>query len=129
MKEILLKKLKDEKGQNLVEFALILIVLLLIVYGIVEFGRAWYRADLLKGAANIAARTYAVKKSETEATDAAKGVAGTQVTVTFSPVLSNRTTSVTATVRESFKTVVPGILPILGNITTIRRSATYRIEQ
>ena len=43
------------------EFALIAILLLLLVFGITEFGRAWFHADLLKGDANAVARTYAVK--------------------------------------------------------------------
>lgn len=120
-------KLKDEKGQNLVEFALILIVLLLIVYGITEFGYAWYRVDVLKNAANTAARTYAVTGDEDMARFKAYTAAGTtdiDVDVDVVPGAD----SVTVTVSEDFKTVVPGILPMLSNITKLRRDATYRLE-
>ena len=49
--------LKDKKGQALVEFALVVLIFLLILFGITEFGRAWCRADTLKNAANTAARS------------------------------------------------------------------------
>ncbi len=48
MKNIL-SKLKNEKGQNTVEFAMVAVfVLIPVLFGITEFGRAWYHADLLK---------------------------------------------------------------------------------
>lgn len=121
MKSIFLKKIKDEKGQNLVEFALIVGLLLAIFLGIVEFGRAWFLADRLKNAANIAARTYAVTNSPTQARQAAFGV----ISASFVPYSSS--SSVRVVVSRQFRTVVPGILPMLGNIT-ITRDATYRRE-
>lgn len=126
-----ISKLRDEKGQNLVEFALVLIVLLLIVYGITEFGYAWYRADKLKNAANIAARTAAVTKNLNAARAAAERVeSGMGAKVQFFPnPLFTNATSVRAVASERFQTVVPGILPMLSNITELRRDATYRLEQ
>lgn len=123
MRNILFKKLKDEKGQNLVEFALVLLLLLVISLGIVEFGRAWFLADRLKNAANIAARTYAVAvtNSQTQARQAAFGVISASFVAYTSP------SSVRVEVSRQFQTVVPGILPMLGTIT-ITRDATYRRE-
>ena len=131
MKRIFLKKLKDEKGQNLVEFALVLLLLLVISLGIVEFGRAWFLADRLKNAANIAARTYAV----TQGTDpGVKAAAARAAAKTVIPELADADivpietgSQVTVTVSRRFETVVPGILPMLGDIT-IPRDATYRLE-
>lgn len=122
----ILSKLKNEKGQSLVEFALVLIIFLVIFFAITEFGRAWYRADLLKGAANIAARTYAVQPDEPRARTEAKKVISTlqDSDITFDPI----STSIRVTVRESFKSVVP-FLGTFSNITTIRRNAVYRIEE
>ena len=121
-----LAKLKDEKGQSTVEFALVSIVLLVLVFGIVEFGRAWFRADLLKGAANIAARTYAVTKDAGKALTAAQTIIPTLSSPsTFKTTIT--TDQVTVSVEEPFSPVVPVLLPMLTNIT-IKRTATYRLE-
>jgi len=58
--ETFLATLKDEKGQNLVEFALVVPILLLLVLGIAEFGRAWMTKNILTGAAREAVRVAAV---------------------------------------------------------------------
>lgn len=133
MRNILFKKLKDEKGQNLVEFALIVGLLLVIFFGITEFGRAWWRADTLKNAANTAARTYAVTAGNKKAA-ALKNATGI---VGHSSGFSFYTSggSIKVTVSEDFKSIVSGMpvvggttFPIIGNIT-LRRDATYRLEQ
>lgn len=132
MRRNLLNKIKDEKGQSLVEFALILVLLLLLLLGIVEFARGWFRADLLKGAANIAARTYAVT-SDTDPdvkAAAARAAARTVIpTLTDADIVPDTTTpgQVMVTVREDFQTVLYGILPMMNTIT-ISRDATYRLE-
>ena len=66
--------MNDEKGQIAVEFALVgtFLLLLVLVFGITESCRAWYRADKLKGAAHIVTRTYAV----TSGTAAARTTTG-----------------------------------------------------
>jgi Flp pilus assembly protein TadG len=53
--------LKDEKGQNIVEFALVAPLLFLLVLGITEFGRAWMTRNVLTGAAREAVRVAAVQ--------------------------------------------------------------------
>ena len=52
---------KNEKGQSLVEFALVVPLLLLLVVGIFEFGRAWMTRNVMTGAAREAARIAAVE--------------------------------------------------------------------
>ena len=52
--------LKSDKGQNLVEFALVVPLLLLLLIGIAEFGRAWMSKNILTGAAREAVRMAAV---------------------------------------------------------------------
>ena len=119
----ILSKLKNEKGQSAVEFALVAILLFLLVFGIIEFGRAWYRADLLKGAANIAARTYAVTKDSDKALSAAQTVIPSLTSIGIVPT----TEQVTVTVSQPFQMAVPGLLSMVS-ITNIRRTATYRLE-
>lgn len=128
MSKILLK-LKDEKGQSLVEFALIVGLLLAIVFGITEFGRAWFTADKLKNAANTAARTYAVGSSDQRLVLKNNGLVVNGIQVKFEP----HTTLVIAVANEYFQSIAP-ILPVLGGDIrifgnyTISRDATYRLE-
>ncbi|MGB4589581.1 MAG: TadE/TadG family type IV pilus assembly protein [Clostridiaceae bacterium] len=53
--------IRNEKGQGLVEFALVLPVLLLILLGIVEFGWLFNAKITMTSAAREAARVYAIK--------------------------------------------------------------------
>src|SRR5574341_1608570 len=52
----------NRKGQGLVEFALVVPILLLLVIGIIEFGRAWMTRNILTGAAREAVRMAVVQK-------------------------------------------------------------------
>ena len=47
---------RDTKGQALVEFALVLPILLLLILGIVEFGRAWNLAQMMSDVAREGTR-------------------------------------------------------------------------
>ncbi len=55
------EKLRRERGAVAVEFALILPVLLLILFGIIEFGLVWSQTQVFQGAAREGARCAAVK--------------------------------------------------------------------
>jgi Flp pilus assembly protein TadG len=48
------------RGQGLVEFALVVPLFLILLFGMIEFGRAWMTKNLLTGAAREAVRRYAV---------------------------------------------------------------------
>src|SRR4030066_1357476 len=48
------------RGQGLVEFALVVPLFLILLFGVVEFGRAWMTKNILTGAAREAVRIYAV---------------------------------------------------------------------
>ena len=50
------KKLRSESGASAVEFALLLPVLMMILFGIVEFGLALYRQAILTNASREGAR-------------------------------------------------------------------------
>ncbi len=49
-------RMRDERGQATVEFALVLPVLLLLVLGIIEFGKAWNLAQVATDAVREGAR-------------------------------------------------------------------------
>ncbi|HMC83581.1 MAG TPA: TadE family protein [Candidatus Polarisedimenticolia bacterium] len=55
-KRSLLPLLRDSSGQNLVEFALVVVMLMLLVVGIAEFGRAWEIYQVMTNAAREGAR-------------------------------------------------------------------------
>ena len=57
------------RGQGLVEFALVVPLFLILLFGMIEFGRAWMTKNILTGAAREAVRIYAViPYSDTNAT-------------------------------------------------------------
>ena len=51
---------RHNRGQSLVEFALIVPIFLVLLFGMLEFGRAWMTKNILTGAAREAVRLYAV---------------------------------------------------------------------
>ena len=55
-----MKTLNRQQGQTLIETAIILVLLLLIVFGITEFARAWFTKNSLKNSARQGARVAVV---------------------------------------------------------------------
>jgi hypothetical protein len=69
------KRDKGNSGQGLVEFALIVPIVLVFLFGTVEFGRAWMMSNILAGDAGEAVRIYAVISYEySVAASRAKGI-------------------------------------------------------
>jgi Flp pilus assembly protein TadG len=66
---------EDDRGAIVVEFALILPLLLILLFGIIEFGRAYNTQIALQGAAREGARALALGNSATDAVNASSGVA------------------------------------------------------
>lgn len=64
----LFKKSKGEEGQSLVEFALVLLPLLLLLLGIIEFGWLFNGKITITSSAREGARVVAVEKDESLAT-------------------------------------------------------------
>ena len=64
-----------QQGAAMVEFALVLPILIMLVFGIIEFGRA-FNADIsLTHAAREGAREYAITQDTTAGINAARGAA------------------------------------------------------
>lgn len=57
----------DESGAVAVEFAIVLIPLMLILFGVLEFGRVWSQVQVFQGAAREGARCAAVRAGEAAA--------------------------------------------------------------
>jgi Flp pilus assembly protein TadG len=97
---------RDESGAAAVEFALVLVPLLLVVFGIINFGLAFHRQIQLSGAAREGARTMAIKDDTTETIEAVHNAAPTLVParmdIGITPGACAPDTAVTVTVNYPF---------------------------
>lgn len=120
------RRSKSERGAVAVEFAIVLPVFLLLVLGIVEFGRAFNIQVSLSEAAREAARYAAVHCTEAGydaddamavAVSAAPSVplnAGTDVDIQYTgdgTCASGNNVEVTVTYNTSYLTGLPGLVP------------------
>jgi Flp pilus assembly protein TadG len=120
--------IRGNRGQSVIEFALVLPILLLVVFGITEFSRAWMTVNILTQAAREGARLAVVTAPDTDLVTArvnevcnAAGVTPTGITV-VPPSPADPERRVTVTVQADFQ-VIPGT--ILGTFSgTIPLSAT-----
>lgn len=125
--------IKNNQGQALVEFALVLPVLLLLTVGAMEFGLAINQYIVLTEAAREGARSAALGATNTTITsvvNAAVSEIGTsQLTVTISPS-STRVSgnSVTVTVAKPVQAITPLMSPFFPTGFTLQGSATMRVE-
>jgi Flp pilus assembly protein TadG len=104
------------RGAAAVEFALVLLPLLLILFGIIDFGRAYNAKETLAQAAREGARLVALNQpnvvSRTQA--AATGLSGVSVNVNQScPTGSTQGTDAKVTVTYKFTFVTP-VLALIG---------------
>ena len=76
----------NDRGAAAVEFALVVPLLLALVMGIAEFGRAYNIQTTLSGAARDAARVMALQNSPASARAAAKASASPLLTLTDSQI-------------------------------------------
>lgn len=109
------KYVRNNRGQALVEFALVMPVLLLLALGIMEFGVVIHENMVVAEASREGARSAALGGSdtvvETAAKNAATGLDGTKVLVTISPSLE-RTTGDPVTVQVEYP--VQAFTPLFG---------------
>jgi Flp pilus assembly protein TadG len=71
--------LAQEGGQTLIEFALTLMVMLTLVFGLIEFSRAIYAASVVQWAAQQGARVGVAEYAETPTPEALEGLVETAV--------------------------------------------------
>jgi Flp pilus assembly protein TadG len=125
---------RRDRGAAAVELALVLPILLLVIFGVIDFGRMLNAQITLTQAAREGARWAALGQSGVPArvTAAAPGLNGVSTTVTACPanpaVGANAT--VTATYRFSFITPFGAISTLLGGSSpgslTLHSTAVFR---
>lgn len=109
--QALLRFLKDNRGQSVVELALVLPVLLLLLGGMIEFGRVFHDYLVVTAAAREGARAAAVGKDNATVITYTKQAAATlekqALTVTVTPSTRVRGETVTVTVVNKVTLIVP----------------------
>ena len=121
---------KNQKGQSLVEFALLLPVFILILFGVMEFGRLWEMTNMLTSAAREGARVAAVTTPDiTKTTNAAQNIlsAGNIQNATITVSGPNLDNEITVTVSIAYTPMTGFIIPNLGPYP-VSRSTTIRWE-
>lgn len=138
-----LKRLREavggQRGSAILEFAFVLPLLLLLTFGIVEFGRAWLIVNTLNHAAReavrLAATTAALKVNDSAVVSKAQGIlsaAGVKGASVTNTTPSGAPPAVTVTTTANF-TFLTGIGPILNfsfaGAIPLTSSATMRYER
>ena len=147
----------NKRGQTLVEFALIILLLLAILFGITEFGRAWYHSNALingvRGGARFASTLRNLSTSGS-VTDSVKAYTFSQISSAI-PVTHNSGTpgyllinvstyqappndntpgspknggSVKVIARENFNILTGSIIPFFSGPRTLVRQTTMRYQ-
>jgi Flp pilus assembly protein TadG len=92
-------RLTRDSGAALVEFAIIAPLLFMLVFGIIEFGRAYNAQNTLTHAAREGAREFAITQDaaagETAAKSAATSLNSSNITATFSDCIPGDPATVT----------------------------------
>jgi Flp pilus assembly protein TadG len=117
-----------DRGAAAVEFALVLPMLLLLVFGLIDLGRAINAQITLTQAARVGARMAALSESNvaTQTQAAATGLSGVTVTVTACPTGAGPSSDATVEVSYPFTFVTPvgAIAKLLVSSTSLGSSLT-----
>jgi len=129
---------KTKRGQALVEFALLVPIMLLLVLGIAEFGRAWMTENILTGAAREAVRAAAVEtqanaynsaKTIADAVLASAGIPLVMVPSDFDDSVNSPVPEVSVSITYNYSIVVTGFIPGLPASFPLTGTATMRRER
>jgi len=141
--------INNENGQTIVEFAMIVLLILILLFGITEFGRAWFYSNALTNSVRSGARYAATLPNTTSMASKTRAYTFSQITssipkdgtfITFSafnrsnaPVSDYRNMTsaggaVKVTAYYDFNVLTGSIIPFFSGKRTITRQATMRYE-
>ena len=129
-----MKVLKNEKGQAMVEFALILPVLLLLVMGIAEFGMMFNSYLSVQNATREGARIGIVGASNEEIEErilnTSPSLKKERITITIDPGNDTRISGETlkVLVEYNYQMAVPFISILFGGNVNLSGESSMRIE-
>jgi Flp pilus assembly protein TadG len=122
---------RRESGQSVVEFALVMPIFVILLFGIIEFGRLWMTVNVMTGAAREGARVAAIYgTSSGQARTAAQNVlsAGHVSGAIIAVSGPNASGEVVVSVSLTYSTLTGAIIPGLANSMQLSQSATMRWE-
>ncbi|MBS8266151.1 pilus assembly protein [Mesobacillus boroniphilus] len=125
---------RDERGQSLVETALILPVLIIILLGIIDFGRIMYSYAHLHMAAQETVRMGGLGKNDTEIVTFAKDYVTLnpidQLRINISPGDASRDSGdyVTVKLEYPFQFFTPFVSSLFPSSLSIKAESTIRVE-
>lgn len=135
MKKTIMRKLiKQKKGQALVELALILPIILIILFGIIEFGRIYGASLTVNYSAREGARLGVTGATDSEintrVVDASPNLDATKLAITIVPEQAVRQRGEEISVRVSYpvEIIVPVISAITGDMVTVQANSVMRVE-
>jgi Flp pilus assembly protein TadG len=126
----------DEQGALIVEFGLIVPILFLLVFGIVDFGRAYFTLNNLAAAVREGARYGAVLSDPVTDADSIKKrvvdfsytFGGARLGTPDVSVAVNPDTTLTVTANYSFRTITPLVNLIGLDSIPMQQKAVFRLE-
>jgi Flp pilus assembly protein TadG len=125
---------RNQRGQAVIEFALVLPLLLLLVFGVTEFGRAWMTKNVITSAAREGCRVAVVTDPDATAVNnrvnlvcAAGRVTPGAVTV-VGPDPADPERIVTVTVQTDFQVIPGNILGTFSGTIPLTATAIMRHE-
>ncbi|MDP4118849.1 MAG: TadE/TadG family type IV pilus assembly protein [Bacillota bacterium] len=136
---IIIKSIKNEKGQAVVEFAIVLPILILIIGGMIDFSWIYSNQNIIDNCAREGARYAIVHATDTnvttEITNYTKSIAPTSladslnVQVEFSNTYSHRAGNVKITVSSDVNVLTPiaGVFTD-GQKLNLSSSCTMKVE-
>jgi len=128
---------KSEKGQALVEMAIILPILLLLLFSIIEFGWVFGAQLLVTHASREGARYGAVHSSDatvlTDITSRSQAVASVLTGLGVSPTYTNsgnrRQGDIIVTITYPVNIITPVVRAIIGSsVVTVQSSCQMKVE-
>ena len=129
-----MKNLRNEKGQSLVEFAILLPFLLLLLMGILEFGIMLNSYLTINNAAREGARLGIVAGSNIEIkeliTNISPNLDTKNLTVNITPSEGSRKSGSTIAVEViyNYQVTIPIISNIIHNVVVLKAQTSMRIE-
>lgn len=128
------KSLKQQRGQVLIELALILPILLLFVFGITEFGRIYSAGLIVNHSAREGARLAAVGSSDAEIIGTVESASATldlaKLEIGITPGEGSRQRGQEVLVKVSYPVpvIAPFISAITGENVTVKGQSVMRME-
>jgi Flp pilus assembly protein TadG len=125
---------KDQRGQSMVELALVLPILLVLLMGAVEFGRIFHSYLIITNASREGARVAVLGSADTSINSRVSQVTSTldstklRTSITPNPDQRQSGALTTVEVRYSMSLVFPFFDTFIPNPLTITSRTTMRVE-